>query len=133
MCKYLQINDLEPGHQDLPRPLLLYNSNDFYNLEQLTNQEKLFMQQIESFDNNTDHDNIEINPFDIDMTRVNNLFKIAHNLQIARLFTLIAGRHASLINNLNKTAMIQWFIDIKYSNPNVKNPISNINNNNYNC
>ena len=127
-CSYLQNVDFDQDNQELPMPLFLENSHNFYNLKQLTNQEVLFIKEIESFDNNFNYDNP--NPFDIDMTRMNNLFKIADFLQIKRLFTIIAGRHASLMTNMNKQQMIKWLLDIKYRTP--KPIVSNSNNDQYN-
>ena len=69
MCKYLKMNDFNEAHDDLPIPLFLDCSNDFYNLAELTNQEKLFLKQIESFND----DNIyNIDPFAVNMTSMNN-------------------------------------------------------------
>ena len=131
MCRYVQnvyFNEQYDELAELPMPLFLNDSNDFYNLKELTNQEILFLKQIESFDdinNNTtnNNNNNTINPFDIDMFRMNNLFKISQFLQIQRLHTIIAARHASLMKNMNKNQMTQWLVDIKYSNPNDKKPI----------
>ena len=116
MCNYLQNVDFnQQYHHELPMPLFLNNSNDFYRLTQLTIQEILFMKQIESFDNNNDSN---ISVLNINMTRMNNVFKIAEFLRIERLITIIAGRHASLMKNMTQQEMIKWLIDIKYSNPN---------------
>ena len=110
MCHYLQSVDLNQDHDEyqLPKPLLLNNSNHFYNdVTQLTNQEMIFMKTIESFDESSDN----VNPFDNDMTRMNNLLKIAEFLQMERLLTIIAARQASLMINMDKKQMIQWLID----------------------
>ena len=131
MCYYFRsINFNQDYDEDyrLPMPLLLENSHDFYNLKQLTIQEILFMKEIESFDNDIDN----VHPFDINMTRMNNLFKFADFLQIKRLIAIIASRHASLMKNMNKQQMIQWLIDIKYSNLNAKKQIVSQNNHMYN-
>ena len=126
ICYYLQNVDFNEEYDELPMPLLLQHSNDFYKLQQLTNQETTFMTNIEWFNENSNND-----PFDLDMTRINNVFKIADYLQIKRLFTTIAARHASLMKNMNKQQMIKWLIDIKYSNPNEQKPIDRQCNNNH--
>ena len=111
MCNYLQNNEFDQDYSEheLPMPLFKENSNDFYNhLKQLTNQEIVFMKQLESFEDDSDNTD---NPFDIDMTRMNNLFKIAYYLQMKRLLTIIAARQASLMMNMNKQQMIQWLMD----------------------
>ena len=125
MCNYIQTNIFnqhynETKHQ-LPMPLLLDNQNHFYNLEQLTEYEIQFMKQVESFDSDNN------NPFDIDITRMNNLFKLADFLQMERLVTIIAARQASLMMNMTKQEMIDWLID----NQNTKKQVVADNNNNY--
>ena len=127
MCDYLQNVDFDDGYYDkyqLPMPLLLDDSNDFYNdLKQLTNQEILFMKQIELFDDS--HNDNNINSFDINLPRMYNLFKIAEFLQIKRLLTIIAARQASLMTNMTENTMIQWLLE----NPSTKKQMLNTNNN----
>ena len=69
----------------------------------------------ESFDDSIRKNSANDNPFDINininMTRLNNLFKIAEYLQIKRLLTIIGARHASLMTNMDKNKMIQWLVD----------------------
>ena len=129
MCTYIQNNTFNQHYNkktyQLPMPLLLDNPNDFYNLEQLTDDEISFIKEIESFDNNNNNNS---NPFDIDITRMNNLFKLADFLQMERLVTIIAARQASLMMNMNKQQMIDWLIE----NPTTKKQITTDNNNNNN-
>ena len=129
MCNYLHndnFNRVYDNHTyQLPMPLLLNTSNDFYDdVTQLTNQEILFMKQLESFDESLNNDND--NPFDIDMTRMNSLFKVSEFLQMERLLTIVAARQASLMTNMDKNKMIQWLLDT----PNTQKPTMKINNNN---
>ena len=130
MCNYLQnyniFNqdlDYHDHEYSLPMPLLLNNSSNFYHdVKQLTNQEIQFMKEIESFDDSNKNDN----PFDINMTRIDSLFKIAEFLQMERLLTIIAARQASLMTNMNKNKMIQWLVN----NDNLKKQMIHSNNNN---
>ena len=127
MCDYFQNDNLNQDYHEyqLPMPLFLNNSNDFYNdATQLTEQEVIFMKALESFDDINNNDN----PFDIDMTRMYNLFKIAEYLQIQRLLTIIAARQASLMMNMSKHEMIRWLM----TNPNPKKPMTTDSNNNNN-
>ena len=133
MCDYFQNNNFSQDYNcdeyQLPIPLLLNNSNDFYHhVKELTYQEREFMKKIESFDDSNNNTN---NPFNIDMTRMNNLFKIAEYLQMKRLLTIIAARHASLMKNMNKTQMIHWLDNI-INNNNSHNACNNTNNTNDN-
>ena len=74
------------------------NSNGEYGHMRPQKDEKDHKQQIESFNNNNNINNTDnINPFNIDMTRMNNSFKIAEYFQNERLVKIIAGRHASLM------------------------------------
>ena len=112
MCNYLQNNnfnqELQYDEYQLPMPLFLDNPHDFYDhVTQLTDQEIIFLKEIESFDDN----HSSINLFDIDMARMDNLFKIAEFLQMKRLLTIIAARQASVMTNMNKSTMIQWLLD----------------------
>ena len=137
MCNYLQTvtfyQDYDQ-HYQLPTPLLLSNSNEFYNgvKDQLTNQEIEFMKEVESFDDNYSYDNNHNNNnnnnnvFDIFMTRMDSLFRIAEYLQMERLFTIIAARQASLMIGMNKQQMIDWLMD----GPNTKTPMIFDNDNN---
>ena len=70
-------------YYQLPKRLLLNNAYDFYNdlKNQLTNEEIVFMKDVESFDDNSIN-----HPFEINMSRIDNLFKIAEYLQMDRLF-----------------------------------------------
>ena len=110
MCDYFQNVHLYQDYDDyqLPIPLLLAKSNDFYtDVKQLTKQEIVFMKQLESFEDN--HNNYD--PFDIDTARMVNLFKIGDYLQLKRLITITAARQASLMMNMNKEQMIKWLMD----------------------
>ena len=130
MCYYIQNNifnqhyNYDEKKYRLPKPLLLNNQNDFYDLEQLTDDEISFMKELESFDNNNDN----TNPFDIDITRMNNLFKLSDYLQMERLFTIIAARQASLMMNMNKKQMIDWLMDSQTQNNNNNGDDNNHNN-----
>ena len=119
MCVYFQNDNLNQDYSEykLPMPLLLNNPNDFYYDQiQLTQQEIIFMKHVESFDNNNNNNN---NPFNIDMTKMDNLFKIAEFLEVERLLTIIAARQSSLMINMNKQEMIKWLM--KNSNNNNNN------------
>ena len=121
MCTYLQNDNFTQDYDEyhFSMPLLLAHSNDFYNIRQLSNQEVLFLKQIESYDDNNTN---------INMTRMNDLFKIAAFLEMERLSTIIAARHASLMRNMSKTKMIEWILDI-HNNPNNKERTTNHNDN----
>ena len=108
MCNYFQnvmfYQDYDEYYQ-LPMPLLLNDSYDFYNdlTDQLANQEIVFSHFDDS--NNINH------PFKMNISRIDNLFKIAEYLQMDRLFTIIAARQATLIMNMEKNTMvIDWLM-----------------------
>ena len=132
MCHYLQNDNfhqyMEIDYYQLPMPLFLDNSNDFYSdaiiKQQLTDEEISFMKKLESFEDDRNNDN----PFDIDMTRMDNLFKIADFLQMERLLTIIAARQASLMTNMNEQQMIKWLLE----DHNTKKPMMINNSDKYN-
>ena len=114
MCNYLQNDYFNQDYSEyqLPIPLLLNNPNDFYGDEtQLTIQEIRFMKDIESFEDSIPKNNDHGNSLNINMTRMNNLFKIAEYLQMKRLLTIIGARHASIMTNMAKNKMIEWLVD----------------------
>lgn len=88
-------------------PLLLNHSNDFYNLTSLTNQEISFMKKLESFDDKNN------NPFTINMTRMNNVFKIADYLQIKRCFDIhtFASISQTCYDNVDELKSIKVTMD----------------------
>ena len=124
MCNYLQNID-DNFNQDydecqLPMPIFVDNSSHFYDdVKQLTNQEIVFMKQLESYDDSNNNSNV--NPFDIEMTRMNNLFKFADFLQTKRLSRIIAARQASLMTNMNRKQMIEWLFDTQNTKKQMNN------------
>ena len=114
MCNYFQNDYFNQDYSEykMTMPLLLNDANDFYTDEiQLTNQEIQFMKEIESFDDSIPKNNYYDNLSNTNMTRMNNLFKIAEYLQIKRLLTIIGARHASLMTNMDKNKMIRWLLE----------------------